>query len=121
MSFPALLGGFVVFVLLFYGFAVWYSTSIVSAMIEKHHRNADFVINTGKVPPEWTRGVICRLFGRHIGKSIVVGRLRRIVRYFRFTPMVGDDETRTVILKKLEEIRVQWASSDWSDITVQTE
>jgi hypothetical protein len=79
-----------------------YVEAIVRRVVERRHREASYILETGLVPERWGRGPASRRRRRRL--------LRDLVAYFEGTPLVDGPETRQQILDGLRR-----AGSAWGD------
>jgi len=116
MYFLLLLAGMVAFIFLLYKFILGYSQKTVSRLVEKKHRAAEVILNTGIAPHKWGEKGLTRVLNRSLSKFIVVWKLERIISYFQHTPLVEDEDTRELLLSKLRKIRDDWKRKEWKEI-----
>jgi len=103
---------------------------ITGKYVNEKHRSAEAIINTGKVPEEWSNKLKERisLAGKIEGQSkkilkikerakkIVLKKIDHLIDYFKKTPLVEDKETKEILLDKLQEVRRLWKGKDWEEI-----
>ena len=98
---------------------VKYAQFILSRLVERKHMAAEIIMQSGTVPPTWAGGLSRFEPLAGYAKMRALNRLRSIIRYFRVTPMVDDEETRTQILTRLEATLERWRTLRWSEILEQ--
>ena len=117
------------FVLLLRG-AVILMGRIAGKYIGEKHKEAETIINTGKPPPAWIHplekkiakskensrgpGKILKLEKKT--KNTCLDKLDRLVKYFKTSPLVKDEETRKILLDKLLKVRQRWKERDGEEI-----
>jgi len=103
---------------------------IVGKQVGGKHREAETIINTGKVPKEWRNklekrvslvnktsknpGKISRI--QEQAKGIALKRIDRLIDYFKASPLVENKETRRILLDQLQETRKAWEEKEWKEI-----
>ena len=105
-----------VFVVLFYGFVVVYSQKVISFLVESKHRDAEMILHAGIAPPDWGKKGIARFGHSGLSKTIAMRKMRKIIRYFRHTPIVEDEGSRELLVNRLQEIRESWKNMEWKEI-----
>ena len=60
--------------------------------------------------------LIVRLGHQGLAKAIAMRKIGRIIKYFKHTPIVEDDESREVLVKRLQSIQSQWKKVTWKEI-----
>ena len=107
-------------VLLFLAFKLIfaYTMKIASLVIEQKHRDAEEILNTGLVPLRWLKkGTVSRFLLISVTpKHIALRRLQKIINYFQRSPLVEDEESREILLSRLEAVKKAWQESDWQEI-----
>jgi hypothetical protein len=96
---PPLIG----FVLIILG-AIWATNALMHRVVGKKHRLIEEIVTTGQVPPAWARKP---LFSRQ--QPGTIRRLDDLIRYAQNSPLVGDEETREILLSKLLAVRAEWS------------
>jgi len=113
---PLLILGMVAFILLLYKFIIYYSEKSIQLLVERKHRDAEAIINTGNAPPDWGNRGLTRLGMDSISKVLAMRRLSRIISYIQHSPFVEDEDSRKILMDKLNEIRERWESMQWYEI-----
>ena len=95
---------------------VKYTQFVASKMIDRKHMAADVIVHTG-TPPTWW----CRFMPRWSGaspliKKRVMRRLKSTIRYFNNTPLIIDEQARSMIVTELEATYERWKSLSWHQI-----
>lgn len=106
----------IVFVVLFYGFVVVYSQKVISFLVERKHRDAEMILNSGIAPPDWGKKGLARFGHSGLSKMIAMRKIRQIIHYFRHTPIVEDEESRELLVSRLQKIRESWKKMGWKEI-----
>jgi hypothetical protein len=101
--------------------SVWLTGRVSERMISRKHRLLEEIINTGEVPPEWMkratrpiaklRGVRGAVAGDQ-AKAACLKQLDDLTVYVERSPFMADDETREVVLERLDHVYEAWASRD---------
>jgi hypothetical protein len=99
------------------GFAVWEANRFAERVIGRKHRWIEEIMQTGAVPADWAGGdgPLARLGMSLTGRPRVAGlarhvrRLDELIVYVENSPLMGDEETRDVVLDRLDEVRDAWA------------
>jgi len=113
------------FVLLLRG-AVILMGRITGKYVGEKHKEAEAIINTGKPPKNWTYGPekkIAKLKensrrpGRILkiqkkAKNTCLEKLDRLIKYFKTSPLVQDEETRKILLDELLKVHQRWKEKD---------
>jgi len=114
------------FVLLLRG-AVILMGRITGKYVGEKHKEAETIINTGNPPKSWTYSVEKETAkdsrsSDRIGKrqrkvkNTCLQKLDRLIKYFKASPLVKDEETRKILLDELVKIRQRWKERDWQKI-----
>ena len=102
-------------------FSVWLTGRVSERMISRKHRLLEEIVNTGEVPAEWKRRGIRpgdKLRGARgavagdQAKAACLQQLDDLTVYVERSPFMADDETREVVLKRLDHVYEAWASRD---------
>ena len=99
-------------------FAVWLTRRMSERMISRKHHLLEEIINTGEVPAEWKRrGIrpVAKLRGTIAGDQAKVACLQQLddlTVYVERSPFMADDETREVVLERLDHVYEAWATRD---------
>ena len=88
----------------------YYSYLIFQVLVESKHRDAEYLIETGLVPFEWKRKIIIRYGGNYLSKKYVLRRLKTLIIYFKGSPLVDSEKSRTILLNKLQSIFIEWSN-----------
>ncbi len=99
-------------------FILWYSTRLVGRFAGGKHEGADDILATGCVPVSW---LVDFDHGpprvrRRMNKRKAVARLRSILKYYRTTPLVPDEETRRRTISSLKAVLARWKAAPWSEM-----
>ena len=124
-----LIASIVCFTILFRLTIVSLSKSI-SRSVEQKHKAAEIIISTGKIPEMWigeigkrirrleklANGAEDRVVEQKKAKMAAVKRLNILKKYFRKSKFVQDDEARSILVDKLEKVKVLWEQRSWEEI-----
>jgi hypothetical protein len=104
-------------------FAIWLANRLAERLVGRKHHLLETIVRTGEVPEEWRASGPRR---RHSlqpqelaawqarNKETYLARLDQLIRYAETTSLVDDEDTRDVLLDRLDEIRADWAERDAS-------
>ena len=100
---------------------------VLGRVVYDRHRNAEYIINTGQVPDQWTEPFFKKIdemrkleqvdeTERERRISILDRRAKRnsikriddLLRYFSRAPVFADDHSRRVLTEQLEAAKAQW-------------
>jgi hypothetical protein len=99
-------------------FAVWLANRVAEHAIGRQHRLIEEIINTGHVPAAWAgrsqgdTGILrSRARSPRSGKAKVscLRKLDALITYAENSPLMGDAETKEVVLQRLDEVYDEWA------------
>ena len=99
LIFALLLGLFGFFFIV--GFMLWLTNKSATAAITNHFRDAEYILDHHKPPVNWLSA------DNHITPEHLE-RLDRLIVYFENSPLVADQETRTLLIDSLTEERTSW-------------
>ncbi len=88
----------------------YYSFLMFQFLVERKHRDAEYLIETGLIPFEWKRKKIIRYGGNYLRKKYVLRRIKKLIMYFKRSPLVDSEESRTILLNKLQAILSEWSN-----------
>lgn len=93
----------------------WMISKLGHKYIEMTHRSAEYIINTGTVPPFWYKN------GKPKGTPIFeklkcLKKTRKLIEYFKNSTVSGDETSREIIVSKLTEIYNQWTDKEWEEL-----
>jgi len=117
------------FVLLLRG-AVILMGRFAGKYIGKKHKEAETIITTGKPPKNWTyqiekkiaklkesSGTSSRILKiQKKAKNTCLDKLDRLIKYFKGSPLVQDEETRKILLDKLLKVHQRWKEKNGEEI-----
>ena len=88
---------------------------VLGRVVYDRHRNAEYIINTGQVPEQWTEPYFKKIDEeRRIAalerkaKRNSIKRIDDLLRYFSRAPVFADDHSRRVLMEQLEAAKAQW-------------
>jgi len=106
--------------------SIWQINKVAQLTIGKMHREIEYIINTGKVPDDWTKR-----FNRKIGllegergnenkllelkrraKKCYLQKLDKLIDYAEKTTLVDGQDTRELLLERLNTVRREWVETD---------
>lgn len=111
--------GLAIFGGIFYVLTVHYTDFVVKRLLERHHRDGEFVLGTHRAPPSWSKSLRIRLLSDRRRKAQYLRRLASLKDYFKRTPMVESESMRDRLLRELETIRSEWRESSVDGIELQ--
>lgn len=88
----------------------YYSFLMFQLLVERKHRDAEYLIETGLIPFEWKRKKIIRYGGNYLRKKYVLRRIKKLIMYFKRSPLIDSEESRTILLNKLQAILSEWSN-----------
>lgn len=88
----------------------YYSFLMFQLLVERKHRDAEYLIETGLIPFELKRKKIIRYGGNYLRKKYVLRRIKKLIMYFKRSPLVDSEESRTILLNKLQAILSEWSN-----------
>ena len=122
--------GFIVGFVLLLRVAVILMGRITGRCIGEKHKEAETIIKTGKPPKNWTYHAekkiaklkeTSRTPNRILkiekkAKNTCLEKLDHLIKYFKTSPLVKDEETRTILLDELAKVRQRWREKDGQEI-----
>lgn len=117
------------FVLLLRG-AVILMGRITGKYVGEKHKGAEIIINTGMPPKNWIYSAekkMAKLEKDRVrpdkilkierkAKDICMKKLEHLIKYFKTSPLVKDEETRKILLDELAKVQRAWEEKDWEEI-----
>jgi hypothetical protein len=100
----------VAFLFLFFRLLLWYATKVTTIAVDRRHHDAERILTTGRIPPNW----VASDDARHRRQAL--RRMGALMRYMRRTTLVDGEDTREVILTQLDEMKERWEDAPWSEI-----
>ena len=88
----------------------YYSFLMFQLLVERQHRDAEYLIETGLIPFEWKRKKIIRYGGNYLRKKYVLRRIKKLIMYCKRSPLIDSEESRTILLNKLQAILSEWSN-----------
>lgn len=85
---------------------------LVDKAVGQKHRHAQKIIETGVPPEEWFNGVS----ESDSAKNRCLNKLTELIKYFKKTNIITDEETRDLLLKKLNNVYRQWQNQVFTEI-----
>ena len=103
---------------------------VAGKAINNTHRAAQFILETGKIPPVWMKSLTRNLTGRPISEAIdgrngeraralLLRRLDRLTVHFEHSNVFEDPEARELLLMGLRNARDEWERGDVRAFRVQ--
>ena len=108
--------GLIVFIFLLGRFIIFYSEKWISLLIDWKHKSAESILSSGFAPPDWKKNVFSMLGIGALAKYNALRKLKVIIRYFKHSTLVEDDETRKTIVSRLTQVHEQWKPMSWENI-----
>ena len=94
--------------------AVWTSNRASNAAITRHFKASEYILETGKPPPEWLREPAWKRLLTFppfsAGDETVIARLDELIRFFTHCSFYEDEFAREHHLSQLEGVRRAWQS-----------
>lgn len=99
-------------------FAVWLANRVAEHTIGRRHRLIEEIMNTGHVPAAWAsrasnaagiRRSTTKGPGSDKAKVSCLQKLDALIAYAENSPLMGDAETKEVVLQRLDEVYDEWA------------
>ncbi|MBM4460356.1 MAG: hypothetical protein FJ011_21770 [Chloroflexi bacterium] len=99
-------------------FAAWFARRVTDRFVGRTHRWIEEIMETGEAPAAWrsrqTRlPAIARQFLRRSepeqAQASYLRRLDGLIAYTERSPLMGDAETKEVVLERLDEVYDDWA------------
>ena len=104
--------GFVVFFVLLGRFAVVFAARRFGKLTSGRHREAEYILETGKAPPTWVRRAPGAAADNEHLRRRLLRNLDQLARHFARAPVFEDESARALFLQQLETVRSGWASTD---------
>ena len=97
-------------------FATWFARRVIEQFIGRKHRWIEEIMRTGEAPDAWSRRAqwpdIVRKLQRHSApekaKASYLRQLDDLIAYTERSPLMGDAETKEVVLQRLDEVYDEW-------------
>jgi hypothetical protein len=94
-------------------FAAWFARQVTDRFVGRTHRWIEEIMRTGEAPDSWSRRAKWRISGRRLSeekaKAAALHRLDSLIAYAERSPLMGDAETKEVVLERLDEVYDDWA------------
>ena len=116
MVYLLIITGMVAFVVLLSRIIIASAEKMVSHLVERTHREAEVILETGLVPASWGRKGPVRFTGGALSKFLALRKLDRIIRFYRYSPLAEDGDSRKLHLGRLQDIRAGWQKMEWNEI-----
>ncbi len=81
--------------------------------IEKKHMAAEYIIDTGLVPEQWVEELPDN---GEKQKEKALKRIDKLIKHFKNSRLVEDDETRETLIKQLKKNKKRWQERKWEEI-----
>ena len=95
-----------------------FAENMVGRTVGGNSEDAEQILATGCVPEAWLvdfRGKRPRV-RRGMNKAKAMRRLRKLIRYYRGTPVVPDERSRAQTISSLRQTLDRWRGAPWSEI-----
>ncbi len=116
MIFPLIIIGMVVFLFLLYKLTILYTEKIVSVVVDRKHQDAETILSSSYAPPEWGKRGIVRWVNESLAKRLALRKLDGIIKYFKHTPLVEDEDARELLISRLKSVKESWQQMAWKEI-----
>jgi hypothetical protein len=98
-------------------FAAWLTRQVTDRAVGRTHRWIEEIMNSGEPPQAWARRAAWPTLtrdsrersGLEKAKASYLRRLDGLIAYAETSPLMGDEETKEVVLQRLDEIYDDWA------------
>ncbi len=122
--------GFIVFFVLTLRLAVILMGRFAGVYVDKKHKAAETIVNTGRAPKDWTSkferkikltkeagGSPSRIMAiKEKARGTLLKKIDQLTEYFKASTLVQDEETRQILLNELRKARRRWEEEDWEEI-----
>jgi len=109
--------GVIAFIFLLYKFMIFISETMIRLLVDRKNQDAEVIMYSGHAPPEWGKKGLARLGIDRLSKAIAMRRLNRVIKDIKKSPLVENEEGRTIVMDKLNEVRKKWKSMPWREIS----
>ncbi len=96
--------------------AIWTTNRASNAAITRHFKASEYIMETGKPPPEWLRAPAWKrplaILPFSAADKSVTARLEELIRFFEHCSFYEDEFARDQHLSQLEGVRRAWQSGD---------
>lgn len=96
--------------------AIWTTNRASNAAITRYFKASEYILETGKPPPEWLRAPAWRrlltLLPFSAADETVIARLDELIRFFEYCSFYEDEYAREQHLLQLESVRKAWQSGE---------
>lgn len=106
--------------------SIWQINKVTQIIIGKRHREIEYIVNTGKVPNAWAErfnrrisvlkektGTESRVLElKKTAKKFYLQKLDKLIEYAEKTTLVDSQETRRLLLERLNAVRKEWVETD---------
>ena len=91
---------------------IWTANRASASAITRHFKASEYILETGKPPPDWLatpiwRRLRAKAFGS-TGQIAVLTRLDELIRFFEHCSFYEDEFAREAHLSQLERVRQTW-------------
>lgn len=105
----AIILGLSAFLFLLFRLILWYSEKVATVMVDRRHREAEWIVETGRLPVAWVdRG--------EADRSRSLRKLGSLIAYMRRTTLVEDEESRRQVVDRLTEVRNRVRTAEWHEV-----
>ncbi len=98
--------------------AIWTTNRASNAAITRHFKASEYILETGKPPPEWLKAPAWkRLLAFPLsstGDQLALARLDELIRFFKHCSFYEDEFARDEHLSQLKGVRKAWLSGEIS-------
>lgn len=98
---------------------IWFTNVVAARMVGRKHHLLETIVKTGDVPAAWqapfVRGLAntdaaMRAATEARARASYLARLDELTRYAETSPLVENEDTRDVLLDRLDEVRAAWVA-----------
>lgn len=109
--------GVIVVIFLLYRFMIFISETMIRLLVDRKHQDAEAIMYSGYAPPEWAKKGFARLGIDRLSKVIALRKLTKVIKHIQNSPVVENEEGRTIAVDKLRAVRKKWKSMPWCEIS----
>jgi hypothetical protein len=95
------------------------------AAIERHQRDLEFLLFTGRIPPNWmprkplpAADESTRSRAERRARRKALRNLKKLIGYYRHSPLVADEGERDSKIGRMKAVGESWKESQWEEIVL---
>ena len=96
--------------------AIWTTNRASNAAITRHFKASEYILETGKPPPDWLRTPLWKrplaMLPFSAADKTVTARLDQLIRFFEHCSFYEDEFAREQHLSQLEGVKSAWQSGE---------